>query len=480
MNRQSFQNAVTTWARETDWTLLFFLLLVTDVKTAVKIVAVAAIFLLRPNFRFGLRWRPLRESRLPLFYCAAAAIAVLNWLLRIGSSTVSQDVLLLNGLFFWALCFLIIHQLKLFVEQGGLARIHRTLSFFFLLNILVSAGDLVHIMWVTGSLNPYQFQGMDQQYFIGTGDKIRGITFDFSLTNALINAFGLVYFARRRQFALAVACMCVLLMTGSNFTNMLMVPILFVLFFFKSNKAQKILAGGCLLLMVFFLRVISPENKDYAAVTLEKLAGEQSFTVRAQTLKERKALSEEQRLFDLRAAQILQADTFRPAGLERRLPGKVISFMETWRFMQTHPAKILLGDGMGHFSSKLAFRATTLDVAGSYPAKYGYIDPDFKRNHLALYLFYFTKGTEHHSILNVPHSVYNQLVGEYGLIGLLALFVLYFGYFLRHLKKLSYGIPALLILAVAFVADYWFEQLSLVILFELLLFLDIRESGSEN
>ena len=464
-------------ARETDWTLLVFLLLVMDVKLGVKILAVIGIYLLHPDFRFGFRFKSFRQSRLPVFYCAIAGIAVLNRLLRLGSSTIPQEILLLSALFFWVLCILIVHQIKGFVERQDPIRIHRTLKVFFLLNTIISAGNLLYIMMVTHSLNPYQFQGMNYQYFIGTGDKIRGITFDFSLTNALLNALGLVYFARRKQYGMAIACMTVLLMTGSNFTNMLMVPVLLLLFFYKSSKARKILAVGCFVLMIFFLRVVSPQNKDYAAVTLREITGQKSFVVRAQTAKEKKALTEEERLFDLRAAEILQADTFRPAGIEAKLPGKAISFMQTYRYMQTHPLQLLLGNGAGHFSSKLAFRATTLNTSGGYPGRFAYIDPDFKRNHLALYLFYFTKGTEHHSILNVPHSVYDQMVGEYGFVGLVMLVVLYFGFFTRHLKRLTYGLPALLIIAAAFIADYWFEQLSLVILFELMLFLDQKEQG---
>ena len=381
-----------------------------------------------------------------------------------------SDFLVLNALLYWGLSILIVHQIKLFTEKGDPARTHRTLSLFFLLNILVSVGNLLVIMFITRSLNPYQFEGMNYKYFIGTGDKIMGITFDFSLTNAIINALALIYFMRRKQVGLAIASMCVLLMTGSNFTNALMVVVLIYLFLFRSDRVQKISVGVCFLLMLLFLKVISPENKDYAADTFEKISGEKSFSVAPPDSSQH--LTVQQQAFLIKAEKIEDSFSFVPSRQQSKWPGKLISYQETVQFLQAHPGKIALGNGAGRFSSKLAFRATSLDVSGGYPAAFRLIDPDFLRNHLSLFLYYFTKGAEHHSIMNTPNSVYNQMLGEYGLAGLAAMAIFYFGFFLRHFRRLTYGIPALLVLAAVFLTDYWFEQLSVVIVFELLLFLD--------
>ena len=59
-----------------------------------------------------------------------------------------------------------------------------------------------------------------------------------------------------------------------------------------------------------------------------------------------------------------------------------------------------------------------------------------------------------------------------------AFVVLYLVYFLKHYKKLTYGIPLLALLLGLFFIDYWFEQLSIVILFELLLLLNIKEADT--
>jgi hypothetical protein len=159
-----------------------------------------------------------------------------------------------------------------------------------------------------------------------------------------------------------------------------------------------------------------------------------------------------------------------------RLPGKFIAFRQTTAFLGQHPGKWLSGDGMGRFASKLAFRSTGLGMSGKYPAGIRYMNPDFRSGHLALYLYYFTKGPELHSVLNTPDSVYDQILAEYGIAGLLIFLFFYFGYFFR--QPGSTGIPLLFMMAVGFCLSYWFEQMSVVVIFELLMLIDRKESGT--
>jgi hypothetical protein len=158
-------------------------------------------------------------------------------------------------------------------------------------------------------------------------------------------------------------------------------------------------------------------------------------------------------------------------------PGKLVALQQVLHFLGTHPKEILTGAGAGHFSSKLAFRATGLNIAGSYPERFKYIDPSFKEGHLALYLHYFTKTAGLHSLTNSPNTVYGQVLSEYGLLGILALVILYGGFFAKHYKKMTYGVPLLLLMAGVFFIDYWFEQLSVMVVWELLLFVNIKEGA---
>ena len=132
---------------------------------------------------------------------------------------------------------------------------------------------------------------------------------------------------------------------------------------------------------------------------------------------------------------------------------------------------------MGNFSSKLAFKATGLDFSGGFPVKYIYISHDFLLNHLDVYLNFFSKRRELHSLTNSPFSVYDQLLAEYGLLGVIAFLIFYLGYFIKHIRNLTYGIPILVLMLAVFLTDYWFEQLSVVVFFELLLLLNIKETA---
>jgi hypothetical protein len=158
------------------------------------------------------------------------------------------------------------------------------------------------------------------------------------------------------------------------------------------------------------------------------------------------------------------------------LPGKAMGFLQTAALFRGHLSKTLTGTGMGNFSSKIAYRAAGLGFAGGYPSRDIYINHDFLVNHLDLYLNFFSKRSGFHSLTNSPFSVYDQLLAEYGLIGLALFMILYVGFFAKHYQKLTYGLPVLFLMLAVLFTDYWFEQLSVMVFFELLLLLNIKEN----
>ncbi|MDB5141812.1 MAG: hypothetical protein JWQ66_525 [Mucilaginibacter sp.] len=548
-----------------DWKLLLFLVLFLNVKLAVKIPAIALIYLLQFDFKFGFSFK---NSRLPLFYLLAIAISVLNWVISMHYFNLNYNLVLLTGVCFWVLCILAMHQVKLFVENNDIETIHRTIIVFFILNAVLSFCNLAAIIIETGSINPYTYQGQYQKYFIGTGDYIRGITFDTSTTNAVLNALGVIYFLTKKNAVMLLVCMAVMLFTGSNFTNILLLICFAILFIFKSSRDQKSLIAVCMGFLVVFMVKISPQNylyvretvkntlriktaqppplkkpKLYLPITLmpdslltsdqirEKIAKRymdsiyvvnhpvrhSEAVVSATSISHNKITATATTL----PPPILKAEGGRPVvptpdinttpyqhindtgdyqkhllsfigthktslplsardNYKTPLPGKVISWLQTLHFFVSHPFRIITGDGIGNFSSKLAFRASGLGFAGGYPQKYIYLDPDFLSNHLDVYLNFFSKKTDFHSLSNNPDSVYDQLFAEYGLLGLIAFMVWYLGYFLKHYKKLTYGLPILLMVLALFFIEYWFEQLSILVFFELLLLLNIKESSSKT
>ena len=525
-----------------DWKLLVFLLLFLNVKLVIKIAAVILIYALQSNFKFGFGGK---NSRLPLFYILIIAIGIFNWIIGGLLSNFNYSLVIITGVLFWLLCILAIHQVKLSVEKNDAAIIHKTILIFFIINALASVVVYGSIIWETGAINPYRYQGNFQKYFIGTGDYIKGITLDTSTTNAVINAFGVIYFLLRTKYAWALLCMIILLLTGSNITNILLCCTLVYIFLFQSNKNQKSIIVVCVAFLVIFLAKISPQNNTYITTAYEKIFNIHTSLVTAAiknipvaqkpdsilTPEEKKQKTatlyldsmyvamqaknntaaaptaaatgkiinlkgkpvipqpsihtapfqhrNDTTAFQAKLMKFIKADNIEEpvsAAKEYTIPGKAIALLQTVDYFKLHPLKIFTGLGMGMFSSKLAFKATGLKIAGGYPAKYTFINKDFENNNLALYLNYFIKPAESHSLINTPNSTFNQLWSEYGLAGLFVFAVFYLGFFLKQYKKLTYGIPLLLLMCGLFFMEYWFEQLSVVVLFELLLLLNIKEN----
>jgi len=528
-----------------DWKLLLFLLLFLNVKLAIKIPAIVIIYILQFDFKFGFK---LKNSRLPLFYPLVMVIPFIDLLLNKSYTNPNYLLVFLTGMGFWLLCILAIHQVKLFTEKNEPEVIHRTILIFFVINAVVSLLNMAVIIGEIRDLNPYTYQGQYQKYFIGTGDYIKGLTFDTSTTNAILNAFGVIYFLIRKNAVMQLVCMVTLLFTASNTANILLVLILAGLFLFNTSREQKSMIAVCLVLLIVFMAKISPQNNRYVMETFESVFHKGSLnkpviilhpvplterpdsTLNPEEKKQKIAMlyldsvqkaiilknlpkpptrhfgqpllvEESGRILipkadinsapyqNIKTTPIAQKPlvafinnnkTALPISGQSRyntnLPGKVAGALQTVNFLKQHPAKILTGDGMGNFSSKLAFRVTGLGMSGGYPAKHTYINPDFEVNHLDLYLNFFSKRAGYHSLINSPFSVYDQLLAEYGLLGFFALFACYLGFFAKHYKTLTYGLPILALTASMLFFDYWFEQLSVLVFFELMLLLNIKET----
>jgi hypothetical protein len=525
-----------------DWKLLVFLTLFLDVKLVVKLAALVIAYLLTFDFRFQFS---LKNPRLPLFYPLVLIMALISFVVNRNYSGHNYLVVFFTGVGFWLLCILAIHQVKLAVERNETAVLHRTIIVFFVINAIASLLNLASIVWETGALNPYTYQGDYQKYFIGTGDYIKGLTFDTSTTNAVLNAFGVIYFLEKKNALMLLTCMAVMLLTCSNFTNIIVLVILAAKFILKSSRDQKSLIALCLVFLIVFMAKISPQNNDYVVNTFENILHKQhseapqATAVLPITLRPDSTLNPEEKRVKFATlyidsvnnlnkkqaqkplqAAIIKTDAGRvlvpqpdinsapyqslvttPVGQAKLVefvnthkaalpisgqpyhwsarPGKITSILQTVDFFKVHPLKIFAGDGMGNFSSKLAFKASGLGIIGGYPVKYAYVSPDFLVNHLDLYLDFFSRRSGFHSLTNSPFSVYDQMLAEYGIAGLALFGIFYLGFFAKNFKTLTYGLPILVLTAAILFIDYWFEQLSVLVFFELLLLLDMKESSAK-
>jgi hypothetical protein len=548
--RKTYQLCI-NYFRQVNWTLLLFLLLMLNVKLAIKVVAI--LFILITNYKSITRIN-LRRQRLIFFYAAIIFIACINYLLQIRQATLNYSLAALFGLSLWIMAAVAGYFVFTIIQKDTGERLHRTVELFFLLHIAAIGINLLLIVIETGALNPYTYKGMNQKYYISTGDFIRGISFDSPVCTAMISAFALLYFLYRQRFLFSLLAMGSLLLIGSNLTNLFLLVILVFSFLYKTNRVQKSFIALYIALFLVFVAKVSPQNNEYmgrfaykmlgitydlpkkntspdflkklpdsllsyeqkrekiAKLYIDSLSATSSYLKNRSTFlgrnninayyavirfSEAKPLSEKEIIFNnYRAsepivvkinryheffAQHYHADSLQLTGnYNWNRPGKWIAGEQMGNFFKSHPAMIPLGAGIANFSSRTAFKVTGLNIAGGYPKQYSYISPWFLNNHLFLYVFYHSQSQPKHSAENTPDSTYYQLLGEYGVIGMLAFLLLYVGYFIKRLPRSGYGIPLLLLLLMAFSVEYWFEQLSIVILAEVLFFLAIADAAKQK
>jgi len=513
-----------------DWQLLFFLTFVLNVKMLVKIAAIILLLLL--NLKM-FREKNIYRKKIIWFYFSMIAITVVNLVLNFSTGSANYFFVVAAGIFFWMMCAIAALLTLWFIEKTETSKLHNTITLFFILNAAITLVQLLLIMWDSKSFNPFIYQGMYQKYFVNTGDYMKGLSFAVSTTNAILNAFGVIYFLSRNKMPLSLLCMSILLLTASNFTNVLLVLVLLFVFIFLSNRSQKSIITVSFAMLAVFIVKVSPQNNTYITDRYKKISHTpttkpppknisllkdkpDSFlsaeerkqkiaityldsifekemktnpefgilkpsipkpSIHSAPYQHKKDTTAHQRiLLEFAIKNIPGFDTSMRQIKQWNVPGKLVALRQTAGFFTDHPLKIFFGNGVGNFSSKLALKAAGLGIEGNYPKDLVYINNDFKNNHLSLYLNYFSKKAELHSIINSPNNVYDQLVSEYGLTGFFSFVFLYIAFFIKKIKAFTYGIPIMLLMLSAFGVDYWFEQLSIVIVFELLMLLNIKES----
>ncbi|HMI79992.1 MAG TPA: hypothetical protein VK484_14430, partial [Ferruginibacter sp.] len=206
-------------AGQVNWPLLVFLLLVLNVKLLVKVAAVLIIGIV--NWK-SISGKGFFRQRYLFFYFGMICIGLINLLLQIKNVDSTYLLTTFIGISFWMMSALIAYLLYKIIQKGDTAKIHNTISVFFVLHTAAVFINLLRIMIETGSVNPYAYKGLNAKYYISTGDFITGITFDAPVTTAFISAFGVLYFLYRRQFLLSIASMASLIIMASNFANLVL------------------------------------------------------------------------------------------------------------------------------------------------------------------------------------------------------------------------------------------------------------------
>ncbi len=516
---------------EADWALLFFLVGITYVKIYVKVAAIAFYFI----YLLYKKYKTPALNGFSKFYYIMPVIGTIGSLLH--NSFAAPGYWFGWGMSFinWIIAGIAVHFLSAAVFNLPKEKVVASIKLFFLVNALYSFGELVYMIIDSGQLVPYWYWEPTEYYGGSTGDHVKGIMSNISVTNATLNALGTLYFIYNNQFKWAALCIVILLLCTSNLTLILLLASLIGIFIFIGKKNIRMQILRSLLIIAIIYPVLSLNNIKYvqAVYDRETEKKETPTTIAAAPKKadlpyyEQKLTQKQQYEFDkskyyhmrrsdsslisykddLKYIQqfgiaksknnptLKLEPSFLKTSIEKwygikyektplALDGgsliKIYTHKQTLYYLFERKRNLPFGAGMGNFSSKQAIKSTGLGMQGDYPTKYIYISDDFLLYHLYSLAYVFSLPIGEHSIINMPNSIYNQVAGEYGLIGILCFLLFYIGYILKHFKSLKatrYITPIFLLFLGL---DYWFEMLTITAIFELFVLMDIHYEQDEH
>ena len=482
--------------------LLLFLLVFTVDKIVLKFAGIALLYLLHPDFDFRKNLR-----KIPLFYLLLLALEVLKFLLLNRDFSAGHTVSFLLGSLFWIISFLSLNQLRSIIDEIDRERIYQTMTVFFLINAAISLSNLALAIYHSGSLNPYSLEV--SEFGNSTGDLIKGLFMGPSYLNMMISSFFLFFYLYKGKTGLALLALVVALLTTCNFGNIILIAVLLGCIVFTRTPRMRLSLSGFVVVFAVFYLAISPNNLRYLKNSIFTPKKQQQELIAYQ----KKAIAEEethpqgttragvapkQRVLAKGASnsETGEKSAYSPADVDKLLSqpatdiadsqltltgsiGKVQSFKQTANYLKSGVKPLLFGAGIGNFSSFLALRMAGVNKEeGSRLFNYlpSYTAPSFRENHYRIFEAIYQLPREFHSVKHFPNSFVNQLFGEYGLIGAILFLLTYVLFFVKRWKQLTYGRYLLFLLGGYLLFDYLFEYLSVVMVFELLMFYDIHQA----
>ncbi|SFU45915.1 hypothetical protein SAMN04487941_0898 [Pontibacter akesuensis] len=331
-------------------------------------------------------------------------------------------------LLFWIIAFIAFCEIENFIKQNDFQTINATINCYFFINFIFVVQQLISIIIYSGSLNPFNASASH-------GDMIMGIYSNSSINMIVMGFYAIYFFYKRSLGKLFIALFCFLMTGYMSGLLILLVALTMFFFLFEKRISLKIYSILIIISIIVFYYFFSRENYDYALGYIN-----------------------------------------RALAFDAKMPFKLKSYIQTYHYWTDSAANFIFGAGPGNFSSRVTF-VVSGDYVGWYPESLSYVSKSFAKNHFWIWNYDFNNPWDNiNNAANQPFSAYNQIIGEYGLIGLIAFIFLYIGFWMRGFMSLTYGKIIFISFLGYLVLDYWFEYFSVVILFELFMLLNRKES----
>jgi len=443
--------------------LVVFLLVFTVDKVILKAAGIVLIFLLHPDFKFKTRFR-----QIPSFYLFIILFEIVKFSFFNADFTMGHTMSFIVGCLFWLCSLLCVYQLQSLIQKEDKEKISRSIDLFFIVNVAISLYNIIWTMVHSGSINPYTANS--EQFNTSTGDYIRGIFMGPCYINMMVNSFFIFYYLYKKRIAYSLFATVIAILTTCNFANLILLPILLVCFLFIKEKKAKWSIVYSVTLIILFYCFVSPSNLQYLKDSIWASEKQQQELIAYETA----ALNSDSNINN-------DISPFITLKLEDKY-GKLLAFKETRDFLLSGPRQFLLGAGISNYSSFLALRTSGLNRSENSKL-FNYLPEhrakDFERDHYQIFKTIYSLPRAFHSIKHFPNSFINQLFGEYGIIGVLLFILFYVYYFMKHFSKLTYGKYLIFLLGGFLLFDYLFEYLSVVVIFELLMLVDLKEAQAK-
>ena len=429
--------------------------------------------------------KSIRLRSIPLFYSLIPAIEILKFFLvdqNFSNGHIAQFVV---GICYWlaslVLCWIVFSRVQLNNEKTT----ENSIKFFSVLNFLFSVYQITSIALLEGVINPYN-TGHPHPFGVSTGDQINGLLHGVHLSNAFISILLILYFLFKKDYLFISVSLIPFLLCGSNYGSITLIFCLGIAFIVSNHRLNTFIISTLIVAsLLFFYFIVTPINAHHTLTKLNNLVGNKVIVdeeyqtevdnkiiskMRSKTIDSTKFTKDENEALNrLKKVAITKKYDF---GFES---GKKTSYKQTFAFLRREPKYFLFGAGMGAFSSNLAFNFSGVvdnskmnKLFPNYETKY------FVENHKSIYSFMKISHIVFHSESNRPFSVYNQLFGEYGVLGFLLFLVTYIYYFFKRVDKRAYAIPIIIALLILININYFIESLNLLLFFEALMFLNIK------
>jgi len=454
-NKVSFD--IKRLATQIDWPLLA--LLTTLMVDMVWIKPFALLFSL-----LWIRASNLKHSlkEIPPFYLLIIGFSLIQYFVL---ADFTRDYLLFFsiGMAYWIFSGLAFALIFARIKSSNSQRNHITLTSFFWLNLGVTAFQLLMTMIHSGTINPFALWD-NPEFGTSTGDHLKGLFLAPCYINFMANSFFALYFLSKQKLVNSVLAVITLCLTSSNFAIILFVPTYLVVSFFSRVPKAKLAALGSMAFIVLFYGLISRSNYYYLTESIfkiehhydEKKIGKVDNTVSTNNLASNKE----------------DIEYFKDN------KGKVIAINQTIDFLKSDWKNFLFGAGIGNFSSLLARRQSDIQIEQKsrlfkkLPLR---VSPSYRDNHYTIERHIYNMSSDWHSIQQLPSSFFNQILGEYGVLGTVLFLVFYIGYILKRSKFNLVFFPIAFLMGYYLLFDYLFEYLSIVVLFEVFFMLMILE-----